>query len=281
MGKILLFGAKDLIILAVFSVACLAVFAGVVLPFQFPIIPFGQYQVGIFPMGFALYQHNTNGPYYGVSPFNDFYVTSSGFRAPLLESKEYQDNSFKTNINQPAWRQIGLVWSNIFLNAQPSYMIENARHKTLYTAKIAENNLLLQRSTQLKDNQVITAGGITLQYFENDLVLEPQSRYYYNQISPKDLEVVEKEMYFTPQYREIPEELPDQDNFSWIVESGKIVVVNPNKPGGFMIESLPGQSILVHPVARLIEVVEQNPEKSSTQSIEIRVKNFTDLGDSI
>jgi hypothetical protein len=127
MGKTLLFATKDLIILAVFIIACLAVFSDARLPPQFPILAFGQYHIGLFPLGFAIYQHNTNGPYYSFSPFNDFY-TQAGFRSPLL-SQRIPDKQFSTNAEQAAWQRLPRL-AKYCNQAQPDYL-ENPRQNHL------------------------------------------------------------------------------------------------------------------------------------------------------
>lgn len=276
MLKTVFFTAKDLLIVLVIAVACGAVFGGVILPPQFPIVPFGQYQLGLFPLGFALYQHNTNGPYYSFSPFNDFYVTQN-FRSPLLESTEFQSKSFTTNEKQPAWSQLPLVWKNIFLTAEPEYRIENTRHRTVYQAKIVGNTLTLERNTTLKTPQAISAGGVTVQFSENDLIFEPQTNKLFNKISETDAQYASTQYQLNLQLQQTPEDLTDPTQFTWIVESGEVVVLNPNKSGGFVIQAQPRQSILIHPNARLIEVVEQNSQPSNSQTIQVQIETFTDL----
>ena len=60
-------------------------------------IAFGQFQIGVFDSGLALFADGRKTPYWNISPLNDYILTKDGRKEILLTSREFEEGKYESN----------------------------------------------------------------------------------------------------------------------------------------------------------------------------------------
>jgi|SRR3989344_5120086 len=242
---------------------------GVRLPSDPPARSLGIMQVAAFPNGLSLFQP-TRGVYYTISPFNDYYMTSQGYRVSYITLDELDNQSYTNTYGAPLFKRIFDSFTNYYSQFEPT--ITFISHvKATYTATTHTNTLIIKKTLKTT-NPTIAKIGSTFSY-HNENYLFDRSGTLYDYKTPDQIQAFER-LYAFP--------LNVGDGLlRKVVPSKTVFIIHPKHTGVIVIKANPHQLLLINRDAKLIEVEEVVVEGQELYTSEFDIRIYDSLEEAL
>ena len=203
-------------------------------------IAFGQYQIGVFDSGFAIYASGRKTPYWSVSVLNDYILTSDGKKEILLSGREFEEGRYESISKKEGKEDLLESLQYFYGKDSLDYSVKKVGLEASYKAFLDGNTLRVERQILPFNPNGIVATGMTLGFSGDDLVYDPTTNTFIFYTDKADVE-------FFSRFIEGPVNLHTYKEGEYLVDvpSGKVVLVNKFLPGALLIEAAPGQRLMV------------------------------------
>lgn len=234
-------------------------------------IAVGTYQLGAFPSGLALYAGQGASYYYSISPLNDYFITTDGYRMTLISAEGYNSKSFKSSAQPGQLQKATTTITQYFGSALPKYEVYRDDQLRYSTKRIDADTIEVTRSLTLPTNKKVSVAAVTLSYDELTYVFSPASGSVFSDQSETEINWLEAQTGLDLTKSVVPAEYTETRLFTWELESNTVVLFNPGQAGYLVIQTGVNQSLLVNPKDQLIEVIETVSPDTRTISSTIRI----------
>jgi hypothetical protein len=216
----------------------------------------GTYQFGAFPSGLALYSGQGASYYYSISPLNDYFITTDGYRMTLISAEGYNSKSFRSSAQPGQLKKATTTITQYFGSALPTYEVYRDDRLRYTTKRIDSDTIEVTRSIDLPTNKKVSVAAVTLSYDDLTYVFSPTSGSVFSNQSEAEIKWLEEQTGIALTKSEVPTEFAETRLFTWELESNTVVLFNPGQAGYLVIQTGVNQSLLVNPKDKLIEVIE-------------------------
>ncbi len=247
---------------------------GIRLPYQYPVVSVGLYQMSEFESGLSLYQTGKQGPYYSLSPLNDYIVDTTGNRMPLLSGGEFVNGEYEWVKGGGKLGEIEKVIQAYLGTSGPSYEMVKDGLRVKYETRIEGNEVEVVRRQLWEKARRWSGQGMTLRFGVDDVVFDPVSLAVYSWSQESELDFLEA---FLGRRLMQVEGLTNYQ----LLPRNSVAIVNPNLASILVVEIPEGNRLAVDREYHLIESVEQRQElgQESESWLKIRaVNNWEEIG---
>jgi hypothetical protein len=234
------------------------------LPYKFPIKPVGDYELAAFDSGLALYQFGRLGPYYNVSPLNDYVIDSNNLRQILLPYKDYTEKKF-TTANNPQYIKILDVVKSFLGREYIVYHISYMGNNITYQGDVNGNQVEILRKIELGTPAWVNDQGMTLAGGADDVVFNPVTGVVYSKNSPQTIELIN-------QVYQLQLVSAGEGEGETQVPEGVVGIVNPKIPGVIVVEAVTGQTITVDRNFNLVAIQQRVGEVVKNLEMKLIIK---------
>lgn len=224
---------------------------GLGLPYRFPVVSAGLFEVGVFESGLSLYQFEREGAFYTVTPLNDYLLDSQGYRQPILTWDDLDAGGDEMKPEENKWEQLATVVETYFGKNDPKYMLEYQGMKLEYTSDVNGREVQLTRRIKFDKSRLVDGQGMTLTFGRRDIVFDAESLQVFTEIDREELDWVHRLFGLNL----IPFPVGQTVRRSGVKKA--VSIINPDVPGILTVEALDGQDVVVDTGYRLIEVVDK------------------------
>ncbi|MDQ3008276.1 MAG: hypothetical protein M3Q81_01645 [bacterium] len=150
---------------------------GAVFPQPIKVRGIGGYQVGVFDTGLSLFQTGNVNQYFSVSPFNDYILSSAGFRQPLLTGTDYHAGVFTTSVPKTISKKLLSTAVGYFIPPNPAYSLSTDTTSAQYQAHVSADSVIITRKIKLDDQIKPLATAITVTISNESIIFDDQTLY--------------------------------------------------------------------------------------------------------
>ena len=244
------------VLYSVLVVACLWIFF-LLQPLREPplIASLGEYTVGNYPTGIALYQPSS-GHYYSTSIYDDFIVTDN-----QRQSLETLPNTYNSRRNRLKTLSYISAIANQWLKFPGVHYEFYSGERDLFIQTVvsptSSSSAKLTRTWYMRKQQNISAGSITIKFAALDFIIDPTNKLLYADADRAiDQSLLEQK---TKQTLTATGALT-QTNSTWEVDSRSIILINPDGAGVLRFKAVGDQMIFINPAKLTIEFITGLPQ---------------------
>lgn len=235
-----------------FAILLIASLAGIVVNTPFPVNTIGSYQVAAFPSGLALYQQGDSQHFYSFSPLNDYLIDGRQIKSTILSPDVFNQKNFSTNLDLSFWQKAQLSFQNYFLQAPITFRVAGDTNAT-YTTTQHNQTLDITRTIERKVGETPLSIGSTLKINNDDFLFDAKGTLYVYQASQ---EITHFQQAYGMQLHFPDLQKITQTHNQVRIDSGKIIIHNPNLPGFLVVTKAPNQTMWFDFDNNLVELEE-------------------------
>lgn len=258
-GMLLLKLLKDSSILLLLSIICIGSIAGVIIPKSFPTLSSYTFQVKTFDTSISIYQQGRSGPYFSLSPFNDFLLMGEiQQRIPFLDISRFNNKQF--TFGNPQSKSQLIFQSFRSFDSLNSIQASFQGNDTLHYKVIKDsrrNWLRVERTLPNASKYKGQQFGSTFEFDSETVVIDPVSSFVYTNQDESVLATYVQALGFplTP-LSTVLEPNTQTTNRRWLIANKRVLLFHPKISGAISISANPDQQLIIDSSTGLVELIE-------------------------